>query len=1492
MTNIHKTTLVVLYILVGQWLQGQTLEQQVLTAMSQLDTTEITSGRFYERSLEYVPLGYFDGLSLADSVYSTGTSISYMRGMLEWAKVSGADTNEIDAIFASRHRLSEGVKNYLGFYCQEYHRFKEYAIDSNLITWNGTHFVDVFPRSESPYVHDTVFAFACFTNQSDDLSQNFEFDPNGLWGDLPGAYDSLEINFDDGQGYRSIDEDTTNTWAITYVQYDTFYIRVKFHLTGGQTRLAQSRLVIDPSVANSGTPGGGSGEYSEIPDTCFKIGDNVLDTIWHLDPWTGDTITHVIEGVHKNGVEVCYWYNNSCGEQKVRKPLIVVEGFDPTNSYNFDIMIGGEYDPVKEEGYDALFDQRYGKDEFLRDYVHEEGYDIFYINYANSTIDQEQIAVYVKQAIEQINDLKHVSGSTEKNIVIGASMGGLVGKWALRMFEMNAEDHETELFISFDSPLQGANIPLGMQAMLGHLGDHKVFGMPLRDIEEKLGEGISTLNCQAARNMVYYHYNAVTGNSGTAQEYSAFHDAFYDRFEAIGDLDINHVAISNGTLRLDANGRGIGMSFEPGDLLLGYVGNLVDGALRLLVNLKHHAAVFAIEDGTDFMVLNALIEQKILIAYFQDNSNQFITNARPYDSAPGGMRPFDEVKKGRIDHQFPWAYNAFGFIPTISSLDLDIVDPYFQNIDLTDKELITSTLTTVRSYEGSLVSAERFRIPGFNDFNMEHVTLNRDMTEWFLRIVSEDQSLTSPLETTYNFGQSPEAGHSTSAPFISTGTIIDDDLDIKGSGELWIDRNDRISYIANPDHPDNKKPQEFEVHVIANLCTGDSTTVHAQEQSQIIVGDQSVGNVGQLYIHDDAKVVASDDTRVLAESYSEIHVMDGGKLILEPGGKLETWFEARVYVHDGGTLIVEPGGILQIMHQSSLIVEQGGKLVLKDGAKVRLWDGPNEDGEAHIHIMGLGELDVRGVIDFSGNGYFRFEENNIFTHENEPFALEGMGLNFRFIQLEEDAELHIGEQGLNLGQGKITYFPNSKVVLPNNSKVFCDSMLFAGIFDNANETGLKLIHTQYAIFHDCEFTGLESGIEASNMYHSATSINLRINNSTFTDCNYGLTCIDGTTAQLTNVEFDGLSQSDQAIVYEDWKTSWHNNVSITSYEQGVLLDNEGGGFNMFRETDITNCGIGVWNIASHVFFHNGSLISNNDQGVLVNGHSTGSIVEFSCSGLTHNGVGVTGSRIFLSVDAGGASQAGGIVGPNIFLTTSPNRIFDYIYAIAPAGMVLARGNYWGGGAPTTYKICASSGCGPAPGDVPLISTGFLTEEPTTCTIPQTPNDDCDNLTNHPGGGNVEQGDLFMEAHQTLDQDSFDMDYFDMAGDLFTPIANTSNQDRDAMDSICQNQIDYARVYLGLSAPQNLQMTEESIEDFISYKELESFLRPVPATHNVWVDSDLPVQIEIFNLSGSLQERRVLRRPTIDISEYQAGTYIMRLINVDTDELLVKKFIKH
>lgn len=652
-TQHFSPVLAMLCLLAISKINAQTLEQKVLNALSTLDQSLVPSGIFYERALEYLPLKLLDGYGVIDSFNPSMFQLGLAYGMMEFANVDTSHRVNIEPFFSLVNH-SEFLKDTIpvGLLIYKFDRIKPWAIDSNLIDTVNMQFYDVAGRSELPYMEDTTYLMAFGSQVLHFKSFKIQLPAELFKTNLGLAIDTIMINLDDGNGWNNIEVD--QVIDVSYNDYNTYQIQLKIILTDGTMRYCSDLLTIEPETSGFLLPEG----YSPEPDGSFHIGPD------------------------GKGVTAYFFIGNSCADEKIRKPFIMVEGFDPGGKYNWDFALHPTH---------GILNRKYETPEILSKYLKQETYDIFFINYDDGAQNIFDNAYWVREAIIEINNRKHESGSSETNIVVGASMGGLVSKIALRTMELDGIAHETEAFISFDSPLKGANIPLGMQMLVDHLGNHSVFSIPLKYLKDDLGSGYYAVNSIAAQQMLYYHYGIAEPEqtdlgwefSATGEQLGVIHKDFMDQLDALGNLEIPHYGIANGTIVKDG-GEGIGMKFEPGDYLMNGIFCLTcSGWTGLFIDLKHIVKIRAATDQTGVIVYEGNIQQTLIGLQFNDYRIFAATGLLPYDSAPGGMRTFNGIKDGaEVNEIQDWIPKAFCFILTISALGLNTIDPYFRGLDL------------------------------------------------------------------------------------------------------------------------------------------------------------------------------------------------------------------------------------------------------------------------------------------------------------------------------------------------------------------------------------------------------------------------------------------------------------------------------------------------------------------------------------------------------------------------------------------------------------------------------------------------------------------------------------------------------------------------------------------------------------------------------------------------------------------------------------------
>lgn len=119
------------------------------------------------------------------------------------------------------------------------------------------------------------------------------------------------------------------------------------------------------------------------------------------------------------------------------KPVILIEGYDPINDQNATTY----YQMIPSS---------------FRTWLTTTGRDLVIITFNDTHVDLRDLAEEFESALISINAQKT---GTHPNAVIGYSNGGLIARWALKEMENQGTDHETSIYISYDSPHLGATIP-------------------------------------------------------------------------------------------------------------------------------------------------------------------------------------------------------------------------------------------------------------------------------------------------------------------------------------------------------------------------------------------------------------------------------------------------------------------------------------------------------------------------------------------------------------------------------------------------------------------------------------------------------------------------------------------------------------------------------------------------------------------------------------------------------------------------------------------------------------------------------------------------------------------------------------------------------------------------------------------------------------------------------------------------------------------------
>ena len=214
----------------------------------------------------------------------------------------------------------------------------------------------------------------------------------------------------------------------------------------------------------------GALKKAKIPilDWRAKLKDSLLTVHqWHWD--LGPEKAKV-----QHGAQVSI-HRSSAGGTCLKRPLVLVEGID----FGYSDLWAGERDgKCGSMGYlDFLHGQLWNSEletwekwnaisaapKALQQ-CRDSGYDIVYVDFWDGAQDMHLNAEVLACVLERLQQ-EYCTGPMH---VLGASMGGVLAKRALRLLEMKGSYLCISSLTAFDSPFLGANIPLSLQAFVSY----------------------------------------------------------------------------------------------------------------------------------------------------------------------------------------------------------------------------------------------------------------------------------------------------------------------------------------------------------------------------------------------------------------------------------------------------------------------------------------------------------------------------------------------------------------------------------------------------------------------------------------------------------------------------------------------------------------------------------------------------------------------------------------------------------------------------------------------------------------------------------------------------------------------------------------------------------------------------------------------------------------------------------------------------------------
>lgn len=521
-----------------------TYTQTIDSVFRGMTKSRVPYGIFYDRVFPIAGLTEDHSADTLDSRY-------FIQAYSELQRADYSYTH-IDTILDHTHML-----NYL--YSENMqHRIPVMALNYNFSELDTNAFTDGRLDTLGGYVHDgTNSASPCITHHiampfcgvvlselDSGVTYQLQFSDDYEFGNSAVTVNSITI-------YNAT---TAQTWSLdkgddvlaTFNTPGNNYLTLTATLSNNTTRLLKLLIRVSAKKATAGpctsdpnygyTSGLGNGNAIHIKADIAFQGD-VDDKDYYGE-----------------GDYTIFYHDASC---TLGKPVIILDGFDPAQERDaksiYDIL--GYTDAAGTQNLGNKL-RSMGYDIIILDapqYIYK-SIPIYSVRGTTRTIDLYRSGGgdYIERnafvLIKLINDLKarmDKDGNPEKFVVIGPSMGGQISRLALKFMEDNGWNHNTRLWISFDSPHWGANIPVGFQEMLRSLA--KKFGDS--EAEESYN---SQLQCPAAREMLIHQTDP--GGAGSTAYSNALNDngslraAWKNTLQYFGyPNNLRKIAIANGT---------------------------------------------------------------------------------------------------------------------------------------------------------------------------------------------------------------------------------------------------------------------------------------------------------------------------------------------------------------------------------------------------------------------------------------------------------------------------------------------------------------------------------------------------------------------------------------------------------------------------------------------------------------------------------------------------------------------------------------------------------------------------------------------------------------------------------------------------------------------------------------------------------------------------------------------------------------------------------
>lgn len=820
----------------------------------------------------------------------------------------------------------------------------------------------------------------------------------------------------------------------------------------------------------------------------------------------------------------------------LKKPIIFVEGIDfgyasKRNKwenhkwgnlgfadlfYSTNYYFGLDYSPFdpdkRHEPFSKTPNHPFQLARGLFDFLNNDGYDVIYVDFRQGTGFIENNAMVLVEVIKSVQQKLNACYSCEEISVLGASMGGLVSRYALLYMEQNNIPHKVRLFISADSPQEGANLSIGVQYLIDNLVKEKSLPKNKHNELKELFEKV--IQSPAVKQLILSHI------AGYTKETDFRHNLKRQLMEMGGyPKQARLISLSNGSFN------GSKLNFSEGDVIgevnLSMLDNFITSKIRLIKILQNPKVLIpfnihkAMADG---YANNTWDNLPMRVVAQIDKGAKGMYRFLSYrdlnmDNAPGGYSTHNKAIESGNPQISKCLIPESCLIPIKSAFGMadfygDLAQDISTQINRTDCDPRVTPFHSVYA-------------PNVNE---HHMAITMDNINWLLSQLDANE---------YDLGPNIPEVRGASYNFGNRSKSVLRGITINPLGKITVGNSGLVGWGNT-----NTFASHFPVHV--NVWKSCNSNVIVERNGTLEIGDPfNPYHIGSLTFNEGTNLILKSGSTLRISDKSKLKIGIGANIIIEDGVKIIfNGNESEIEIH--GKVYTSDNAFVEFTSENN---RPKGKLSFKnfDPTLPNVMLGINST----FKITGDGVQDLTLNIE-SLNGLFFQNNQGKFDLRNARVELAplacietssiGVDINNIFMDVKP-SNVVVQKHGGIIFNGQNDRISIHGITIKNATIAFNDRTLLRSSLPLKIKSFL-LENCDIGVYSMQSSLTLENGT-IKNSLHYGVYINNGTNLTQINSCKFL-----GNASSVTGVRFNGIPGLGEIIIKQslirDFKYGFHN----------------------------------------------------------------------------------------------------------------------------------------------------------------------------------------------------------------------------------------------------------------------------------------------------------------------------------------------------------------